>query len=152
MGFKEKFSSFFMFDEEDYEVKESSSPSLVAGANQAKESHTSYNNQNKSGGLSLVSSRQQTGNKTRIRVVQPRMYSEVKEIADIVLSKQSVILNFKRMENDQAKKVIDFLMGTVYAIDGDLQRIGDSIFLCTPNGIEIDMDDLGTFETTEHYK
>lgn len=152
MGFKEKFTNFFSFDEQGYEETESSSPNLVERGNQTKENQvSSFNNQTKSGRLSLVTSRQQTGNLTRIRVVQPRMYSEVKDIADIVLSKQSVILNFKRMENDQAKKVIDFMMGTVYAIDGDLQRIGDSIFLCTPHGIEIDMDDLGSFEKTELY-
>lgn len=152
MGFKDKFNSFFMLDEEDYESDPSPRPSVVKTDNQYQAPQSSASeNQAKSGGLSLVSSRQQGTNKTRIKVVQPRMYSEVKDIADIVLSKQSIIINFRRMEQDEAKKVIDFMMGCVYAIEGDLQRIGDSIFLCTPKGIDIDMDDLSGFDGRDQY-
>lgn len=54
-----------------------------------------------------------------------------------MLSNQSVVLNFTRIEEDQAKRIVDFLTGTIYAISGDIQRIGEEIFLCTPKNVEI---------------
>ena len=70
-------------------------------------------------------------------LVEPRAYSESQEIADHLKSRNSVVVNFKRVTNDQAKRIIDFLSGTLYAIGGDLQKIGGGIFLCTPNNINI---------------
>ena len=74
---------------------------------------------------------------SKIVVFEPRVYSEVQEIADLLLSNQSVVLNFTRIEEDQAKRIVDFLTGTIYAISGDIQRIGEEIFLCTPKNVEI---------------
>lgn len=157
MSLKDKFTNFFMLDDEgieDSSVDQSKPRMVTEQNNQVKETpqnSTSQSNK-KSGGLSLVSTRNNTDRKTRIKIVEPRMYSEVKDIADIVLSNQSVILNFRRMENDQAKKVIDFMMGVTYAVEGDIQRIGDQIFLCTPAGIEIDADELGSLNTNDQLK
>ncbi len=41
------------------------------------------------------------------------------------------------MEHDQALRVVDFLSGTVYAIGGDIQKVGASIFICAPDNVEI---------------
>lgn len=153
MSFKEKFTNFFMLDDEvfDDNSAEQSKPNMVVNNETSNESpqNSTKPRQKKSGGLSLVSSNKEINRKTRIKIIEPRLYSEVKDIADIILSKQSVILNFRRMENDQAKKVIDFMMGITYAVDGDIQRIGDSIFLCTPSGIEIDVDELSSIDASD---
>ena len=42
----------------------------------------------------------------------------------------------KRVTPDQAKRIVDFLSGTVYALEGDLQKIGAGIFLCTPKNVD----------------
>ena len=70
-------------------------------------------------------------------LVEPRAYSESQEIADHLKSRNSVVVNFKRVTNDQAKRIIDFLSGTFYAIGGDLQKIGEGIYLCTPKNIDV---------------
>lgn len=70
-------------------------------------------------------------------LVEPRAYSESQEIADHLKSRNSVVVNFKRVTNDQAKRIIDFLSGTLYAIEGDLQKIGEGIYLCTPKNIDV---------------
>ena len=44
----------------------------------------------------------------------------------------------KRVTAEQAKRIIDFLSGTVYAIGGDLQKIGGGIFLCTPKNVNVE--------------
>ena len=76
-----------------------------------------------------------TGNK--MILLEPRAYSESQQIADHLKNRNSVVVNLKRVTSDQAKRIIDFLAGTIYAIGGDLQKIGGGIFLCTPNNINI---------------
>lgn len=70
-------------------------------------------------------------------LVEPRAYSESQTIADHLKAKNSVVVNFKRVTTDQSKRIIDFLSGTLYAINGDLQKIGEGIYLCTPKNIDV---------------
>ncbi len=46
-------------------------------------------------------------------------------------------MNLQRIERDQARRIVDFLSGTVYAIGGDIQKVGTDIFLCTPDNVEV---------------
>ena len=50
----------------------------------------------------------------------------------------TVVVNMKRVTADQAKRIVDFLSGTVYALSGDLQKIGAGIFLCTPKEVDVE--------------
>ncbi|EOT27982.1 cell division protein SepF [Enterococcus saccharolyticus] len=75
---------------------------------------------------------------SKIMIVSPRVYSEAMIIAKHVLSGESVLVNFHLIEEYQARRIVDFLTGTVYAEDGDIKRVADEIFLCTPKGTEID--------------
>ena len=47
-------------------------------------------------------------------------------------------MNLQRIDKISAKRIIDFLSGTVYAIGGDIQRVGTDIFLCTPDNVEVE--------------
>ena len=76
-----------------------------------------------------------TGNK--MILLEPRAYSESQQIADHLKNRNSVVVNLKRVTADQAKRIVDFLSGTIYAIGGDLQKIGGGIFLCTPKNINV---------------
>ena len=70
-------------------------------------------------------------------LLEPRAYSEAQQIADHLKMRNTVLVNLKRVTSDQAKRIIDFLAGTIYAINGDLQKVGGGIFLCTPNNVNI---------------
>lgn len=74
---------------------------------------------------------------TKMILLEPRAYSEAQQIADHLKMRNTVVVNLKRVTSDQAKRIIDFLAGTIYAIGGDLQKIGGGIFLCTPNNINV---------------
>ena len=74
---------------------------------------------------------------SKMILVEPRAYSESQTIADHLKSRNSVVVNFKRVTTDQQKRIIDFLSGTLYAIGGDLQKVGDGIYLCTPKNIDV---------------
>ena len=65
-----------------------------------------------------------------------------------MLNEQSVLVNFKRIEADQAKRIVDFLAGTTYAIGGDVQKVGEGIFLCTPANVDVE----GVLETANEEK
>ena len=76
------------------------------------------------------------GNK--MMLLEPRAYSESQQIADYLKNRSAVVVNLKRVTPDQAKRIVDFLSGTLYAIGGDLQKLGGGIFLCTPNNINVE--------------
>ncbi len=76
------------------------------------------------------------GNK--MMLLEPRAYSESQQIADYLKARNAVVVNLKRVTPDQAKRIVDFLSGTLYAIDGNLQKLGGGIFLCTPNNVNVE--------------
>ena len=74
---------------------------------------------------------------SKVILLEPRAYSESQQIAEYLKKRNTVVVNLKRVTNDQAKRIVDFLSGTVYAIGGDLQKIGGGSFLCTPKNINV---------------
>lgn len=76
-----------------------------------------------------------TGNK--MILLEPRAYSESQQIADHLKARNSVVVNLKRVTSDQAKRIIDFLSGCIYAIGGSMQKIGVGIYLCTPKNVNV---------------
>lgn len=74
----------------------------------------------------------------KMMLLEPRAYSESQQIADYLKNRNAVIVNLKRVTPDQAKRIVDFLSGTLYAIGGDLQKLGGGIFLCTPNNVGVE--------------
>lgn len=76
-----------------------------------------------------------TGNK--VILLEPRAYSESQQIADYLKKRNSVVVNLKRVTSDQAKRIIDFLSGCIYAIGGSMQKIGVGIYLCAPKNVNV---------------
>lgn len=95
-----------------------------------KENVVPLKNPNKGAGNATMSA--------QITIVQPKVYSEALGIAKKIVANEAVIVNFTLIEEAQARRIVDFLTGTVYALGGDIQRIGSEIFLCTPINITID--------------
>ena len=79
-----------------------------------------------------------TCNGNKMILLEPRAYSESQQIADHLKKRNSVVVNLKRVTSDQGRRIVDFLSGTVYAIGGDLQKLGPGIFLCTPKNINVE--------------
>lgn len=76
--------------------------------------------------------------RNKMILLEPRAYSESQQIADFLKNNNSVVVNLKRVTPEQAKRIVDFLSGTLYAIDGDLQKLGGGIFLCTPKSVNVE--------------
>ncbi|MGX4686729.1 cell division protein SepF [Vagococcus sp. JNUCC 83] len=74
----------------------------------------------------------------KVTVYEPRDYIDCKQIAQALFRKEIIILSFRLMDEHPARRVVDFMTGAVYAIDGDIQRLGDDIFICTPANVDVD--------------
>ena len=75
---------------------------------------------------------------SKMMLLEPRAYSESQQIADYLKNRCAVVVNLKRVTPDQAKRIVDFLYGTIYAIRGDIQKLGGGIFLCTPHNMHVE--------------
>ncbi len=79
-----------------------------------------------------------TNGGSKMILIEPRAFSESQQIADYLKIRNAVVVNLKRVTPDQAKRIVDFLSGTLYAIGGSLQKLGNGIFLCTPNNVLVE--------------
>ncbi len=79
-----------------------------------------------------------SGAGSRMILLEPRAYSESQQIVDYIKARSAVVVNLKRVTPEQAKRIVDFLSGAVYALRGELQKLGNGIFLCTPNNVNVE--------------
>ncbi|MGM0414611.1 MAG: cell division protein SepF [Bacillota bacterium] len=71
-------------------------------------------------------------------VHNPESFDDVREIVDDLKDSKAVILNLEERDRVLARRFIDFLSGSVYAINGNTQKIGTGVFIFTPPGIDVD--------------
>lgn len=135
MSIKTSLRNFFGVDDDDETDSISIQPQSYKHEPETVYKQTSQTSQSKVKVVPMV--KQSEHSKSSIYIVEPRVFSESEKISDYLINNESVLLNFKRMENEQATKVIDFIAGAIYAIGGDMKQIGDGIFLCTPSEVEI---------------
>uniref|UniRef100_A0A832H0R2 Cell division protein SepF n=1 Tax=Oscillatoriales cyanobacterium SpSt-402 TaxID=2282168 RepID=A0A832H0R2_9CYAN len=74
---------------------------------------------------------------SEVVVLQPRSFEEIPHAVKLLRERKSVILNMMLMDPDQAQRSVDFVAGGVFAIDGHQERLGENIFLFTPNVVQI---------------
>lgn len=143
MSLIEKLSNWFNgVPEEEYYEEVTDSKQAVStntDVNRASEPEKDNNRQV----MSLMSSKNNSTTVQReqkIMVFDPSVFSDVKNIGKMILNGRAVIVNFRKMDENQIHRVIDFLSGLIFAVNGDMQRIGEKIFLCTPKNFKIEGD------------
>lgn len=102
-----------------------------------------------------VQSNYATQESSKMCLFEPRVFSDTQDIADELKNRRATLVNLQRIDKVSAKRIIDFLSGTVYAIGGDIQRVGADIFLCTPDNVEVAgsiTDHLEQMNTQQHYE
>ena len=126
----EKLGSFFgINDEDDFDEKPAQT--------KTEQPKTDYSNNEKVVSMSTASEARTKAN-SKIAIYQPRVYSDAKVIAKQLLNNKAVIVNFNNVNDQQSKRIVDFLTGTIFALNGEIKRVGEKIFLCTPPKFEID--------------
>jgi cell division inhibitor SepF len=129
MGVMNKFMNFLGLQEEEEVIERER---IVE---QAEEPETNPFEQRSKHKGNIVSIHSQKN--VKVILNEPRSYEETQEIADHLRSRRPVVVNLQRVRPDQAIRIVDFLSGTVYALNGSISKIGPNIFLCTPDSVEI---------------
>jgi len=80
-------------------------------------------------------------------VIKPSSYEDAREISETLLADRTVLLNMKGLDLGVAQRIIDFTCGTCYAIDGNLQKVEDFMFIITPAGVELSGDLAGMVDS-----
>ena len=75
--------------------------------------------------------------KVGVSVFHPRQYEDVSEIADNLRARLLVVVNLVGADRALSQRVIDFLSGVVYTLDGKMQRLSEGIFLFVPSNVQI---------------
>lgn len=70
-------------------------------------------------------------------ISQPTTFEQSDEICSFLKEKKSVIVNLEYVNKDVARRIVDFISGGVYALDGYIQKVSNSIFLVAPSNYEI---------------
>ena len=76
--------------------------------------------------------------KVKIKTVRPKSFDDdAKVIADSLREEVPVIVNLESTSPEHARRIIDFAMGTTYAIEGDVQQVSEYVFICTPKTVSV---------------
>lgn len=78
---------------------------------------------------------------SQVVLVKPELYESAAEIADHLREKRTVVMNLENAQKDVARRLIDFLSGVAYALDGKIRRVANSTYIITPNNVDL-MGDL----------
>ncbi len=73
--------------------------------------------------------------------VSPRNLDDIKPAADRLKERRPVIINLERTDDHEARRVVDFISGVTYALDGYYQRVGDKVYVFTPSNTMINVED-----------
>lgn len=73
----------------------------------------------------------------KLVVMQPESFDDARDIANHLKNKKPVVMNLEFVEKDVARRIVDFLSGAVYAVDGNIQKVSNGIFIITPYNVGI---------------
>ncbi len=78
-----------------------------------------------------------TKNQMKLILLEPKSFDECPKIVDNLKNKKPIILNLEKLDSDLARKIFDFISGAVYALDGNVQKVANNIFLFAPENVDI---------------
>lgn len=98
----------------------------------------------------VTNTRKVTNNGMEVCVIRPTSVEDAREITDTLLSNRTVVLNLEGIDNEIAQRIIDFTSGSCFAINGNLQKISNFIFIITPESVDISGDFQDIFSGAFH--
>ncbi len=84
-------------------------------------------------------------NQMKVVLIEPADYDDVQDICDNLKNKKPIIINFENLDKDIARRMVDFVSGAVYAVDGTIQKVSNGIVIAAPPNVDIlgSMGDIG---------
>lgn len=148
-GLLSKFKSLVGFEDiddeyEDEELEEEEERQIPKKASYGLRNSGSANTgftSNSSEKENVVSIQKQTLNaitaQFKIVVIEPKGFDECPKLVDNLKSRKPVIINLEKIETDTARKIFDFLSGATYALNGNVQKIANNIFVFLPENVDV---------------
>lgn len=137
MGFLDKLKFGKNFDDEDDYEKENEreevidDEEVIEPASKPVEAPVQQKQTKTAGNVKL------DGAALELKVVKPERYDTVPQIADHLLNRRTVVLNLEATNKETARRMIDFLSGVAYAIDGRLSKVAVNTYIITPANINV---------------
>ena len=81
-----------------------------------------------------------SGLSLEMKVIKPDKFEAVTQIGDHLLARRTVVLNLEETNKETIRRIIDFLSGVAFAIDGSIKRVANSTYVITPKNVEVSGD------------
>ena len=78
-----------------------------------------------------------TSYKMKVIVIEQKTFDDAQQVANNLREKKPVVINFEKTEAEDAKRIIDFISGTTYALNGEIKKVGHNVFLCAPSNVNV---------------
>ncbi len=144
--FRKTLSFFGLSDEEEIEVEEEERLPLREKSKIPKENISASERMSSRKPprkkVSLISSARESG-KNRVFVAEPGEFEEIQGIADNFKNDIPVIVNLQKVDTNISKRIIDFCSGLTYALEGDIKKVADRVFLIIPSSVEVNTGENG---------
>lgn len=84
-----------------------------------------------------MAARTTSPNQFKMVVIEPRAFDECPKLVDSLKAKKPIIINLEKIESDTARKIFDFLSGATYALNGNVQKVANNIFVFAPESVDV---------------
>ena len=126
MGFGDKLKEFIAPEEEEEEEQ-------IELSKEEAEAVSPYEKSAISGSSAIPAN-------ANIVLFDPRNFDEAEEIGRHIKSKRACCVNLHRMPSEYRQRIIDFLSGVVFGVDGSIKKIGENVILCSPRNLQVSGD------------
>lgn len=75
--------------------------------------------------------------KMKVVVIEPKSFDDAQQVANCLCDKRPVVINFENTAGEDAKRIMDFVSGTTYALNGEIKKVGHNVFFCAPSNVNI---------------
>ena len=75
--------------------------------------------------------------KMKVILIEPKSFDDAQQVANCLKEKRPVVINFEHTDTEDAKRIIDFISGTTYALNGEIKKVGHNVFLCAPSNVNV---------------
>jgi len=75
-------------------------------------------------------------------VVNPKDYQDAEKIGNHLKAARPVVMNMEKTDADEAQRIVDFIQGVMYALDGRIDQVSENIYLCAPNNMSVSRENF----------
>ena len=75
-----------------------------------------------------------------VKIIEPRSFGDTTQIVKQLLDNKTVVLNLHLLDKEQSQRTIDFVCGAAHALNGTAQKVGEMVFIFTPNNVALSVD------------